>query len=200
MKLNGGQMICQALLNEGVDTVFGIPGGAIMPLYQTLPQYPGLRHILVRHEQGAAMAADGYGRITGNVGVCFATSGPGATNMVTGLAGAMMDSVPVVAITGQVAREAIGKDAFQETDVTGVTLPVLKHNYLVMHRGRPAAGHQGGLLPGAVSGRPGPVLVDVPKDVFVEEAEFDYPETVELPGYPPPTYARRGVDASGRRS
>ena len=188
MRLNGGQMICQALLNEGVDTVFGIPGGAIMPLYQTLPQYPGLRHILVRHEQGAAMAADGYGRITGNVGVCFATSGPGATNMVTGLAGAMMDSVPVVAITGQVAREAIGKDAFQETDVTGVTLPVLKHNYLVMHAADlPRVIKEAFYL--ARSGRPGPVLVDVPKDVFVEEAEFEYPETVELPGYPPPTYA-----------
>ena len=188
MRLNGGQMICQALLNEGVDTVFGIPGGAIMPLYQTLPQFPGLRHILVRHEQGAAMAADGYGRITGNVGVCFATSGPGATNMVTGLAGAMMDSVPVVAITGQVAREAIGKDAFQETDVTGVTLPVLKHNYLVMTAAElPRVIKEAFYL--ARSGRPGPVLVDVPKDVFVEEAEFDYPETVDLPGYPPPTYA-----------
>lgn len=184
MKLNGGQMICQALLNEGVDTVFGIPGGAIMPLYQTLPQYPGLRHILVRHEQGASMAADGYGRVTGKVGVCFATSGPGATNLVTGLAGAMMDSVPMVAITGQVAREAIGTDAFQEADVTGVTLPVIKHNFLVMTAEElPRVMKEAFYL--ARTGRPGPVLVDVPKDVFVEEAEFDYPETVELPGYPP---------------
>ena len=184
MKLNGAQMICQALLNEGVDTIFGIPGGAIMPLYQTLPQYPGLRHILVRHEQGASMAADGYGRVTGKVGVCFATSGPGATNLVTGLAGAMMDSAPVVAITGQVAREAIGKDAFQETDVTGVTLPVIKHNYLVMSAAElPRVMKEAFYL--ARTGRPGPVLVDVPKDVFVEEAEFEYPETVDLPGYPP---------------
>ncbi len=184
MKLNGGQMICQALLNEGVDTVFGIPGGAIMPLYQMMPKYPGLRHILVRHEQGAAMAADGYGRVTGKVGVCFATSGPGATNLVTGLAGAMMDSVPMVAITGQVAREDIGSDAFQEADVTGVTLPVIKHNFLVMSAAElPRVLKEAFYL--ARTGRPGPVLVDVPKDVFVEVAEFEYPETVELPGYPP---------------
>jgi len=184
MKLNGGQMICQALLNEGVDTVFGIPGGAIMPLYQTLPQYPGLRHILVRHEQGASMAADGYGRVTGKVGVCFATSGPGATNLVTGLAGAMMDSVPLVAITGQVTREAIGTDAFQEADVTGVTLPVIKHNYLVMSvEELPRVMKEAFYL--ARTGRPGPVLVDVPKDIFVDTAEFEYPETVDLPGYPP---------------
>ncbi|MEE2656046.1 MAG: biosynthetic-type acetolactate synthase large subunit [Chloroflexota bacterium] len=184
MKLNGGQMICQALLNEGVDTIFGIPGGAIMPLYQTLPQYPGLRHILVRHEQGASMAADGYGRVTGKVGVCFATSGPGATNLVTGLAGAMMDSVPLVAITGQVTREAIGTDAFQEADVTGVTLPVIKHNFLVMSvEELPRVMKEAFYL--ARTGRPGPVLVDVPKDIFVEAAEFEYPETVELPGYPP---------------
>lgn len=184
MKLNGGQMICQALLNEGVDTIFGIPGGAIMPLYQTLPQYPGLRHILVRHEQGASMAADGYGRVTGKVGVCFATSGPGATNLVTGLAGAMMDSVPLVAITGQVTREAIGTDAFQEADVTGVTLPVIKHNFLVMSvEELPRVMKEAFYL--ARTGRPGPVLVDVPKDIFVDVAEFEYPKTVELPGYPP---------------
>ena len=187
MKLNGGQMICQALLNEGVDTVFGIPGGAIMPLYQTLPQYPGLRHILVRHEQGASMAADGYGRVTGKVGVCFATSGPGATNLVTGLAGAMMDSVPLVAITGQVTREAIGTDAFQEAEVTGVTLPVIKHNYLVMSvEELPRVMKEAFYL--ARTGRPGPVLVDVPKDIFVDTAEFEYPETVDLPGYPPVSY------------
>ena len=117
----GGQIVCESLIREGVDVVFGLPGGAILPLYGTLSQYPSLRHILVRHEQGAAHAADGYARASGKVGVAFATSGPGATNLITGLATAMMDSVPVVAITGQVGRAAIGTDAFQETDITGAT-------------------------------------------------------------------------------
>ena len=128
----GAQILWESLIREGVSTVFGYPGGAILPAYDALLEYP-IHHVLVRHEQGAAIAADGYARASGNVGVCWATSGPGATNLVTGLANAMMDSVPLVAITGQVARPAIGKDAFQETDVTGVTLPVTKHNYLVMH-------------------------------------------------------------------
>ena len=123
MKRTGSQIVCEALLKEGVDTIFGLLGGAILPLYQTLPEYPGLRHILVRHEQAALTLPTCYARATGDVGVCWATSGPGATNLVTGLANAMMDSVPIVAITGQVPRKAIGKDAFQETDVTGVTLP-----------------------------------------------------------------------------
>ena len=123
-KKTGGQIVCEGLLKQGVDTVFGIPGGAILPLYGALSKYPDLRHILVRHEQGASHAADGYARITGKAGVCFATSGPGATNLITGLATAMMDSSPVVAITGQVARPGIGKDSFQETDITGATLPV----------------------------------------------------------------------------
>ena len=127
MELSGGKIVCESLIREGVDLIFGLPGGAILPLYQTLPDYPQLRHVLVRHEQGAAMAADGYSRATGKVGVAWATSGPGATNLATGLASAMMDSVPMVAITGQVARASIGKDAFQETDVTGVTLPITKH-------------------------------------------------------------------------
>jgi len=131
MKLTGSQIICECLLREGVNVIFGLPGGSIMPLYDVLPQYPGLRHILVRHEQGAAHAADGYARATGKVGVCFATSGPGATNLVTGLTNAMMDSVPVVAITGQVARQYLGKDAFQEADITGITQPITKHNFLV---------------------------------------------------------------------
>ena len=131
-KKTGGQIVCEGLLKQGVDTVFGIPGGAILPLYGSLSQYPDLKHILVRHEQGASHAADGYARITGKAGVCFATSGPGATNLITGLATAMMDSSPVVAITGQVARPGIGKDSFQETDITGATLPVTKHSYLVM--------------------------------------------------------------------
>ena len=135
-------------------------------------------------EQGAAIAADGYARATGNVGVCWATSGPGATNLVTGLANAMMDSVPMVAITGQVGRPAIGKDAFQETDVTGVTLPVTKHNYLVMHASEIAGAIKEAFYI-ARTGRPGPVLVDIPKDVFTEVAEFVYPDSVDLPGYRP---------------
>ena len=184
MKRTGSQIVCEALLKEGVDTIFGLLGGAILPLYQTLPEYPGLRHILVRHEQAASHAADGYARATGDVGVCWATSGPGATNLVTGLANAMMDSVPMVAITGQVPRKAIGKDAFQETDVTGVTLPVTKHNYLVMDPAE-LAGTIKEAFHIARTGRPGPVLIDIPKDVQQEEVEFVYPETVDLPGYNP---------------
>ena len=184
MKLTGGQIVCESLLKEGVDVIFGLPGGAILPLYQTLPQYPQLRHILVRHEQGAAHAADGYARATGRPGVAWATSGPGATNLVTGIATAQMDSVPMVCITGQVAREAIGKDAFQETDVTGVTLPITKHNELVMHASEIARAIKEAFHI-ASTGRPGPVLVDIPKDVFNEQAEFEYPEEVDLPGYKP---------------
>ena len=132
LKLDGSQLLCESLIREGVVDIFGLPGGAILPLYQTLPQYPNLNHILTRHEQGAAHAADGYARVTGKAGVCWATSGPGATNLVTGLATAQMDSVPIVAVVGQVARASIGSDAFQETDTTGITLPITKHNTLVM--------------------------------------------------------------------
>ena len=184
MKRTGSQIVCESLLKEGVDVVFGLLGGAILPLYQTLPEYPKLKHILVRHEQCAAHAADGYARATGKVGVCIATSGPGATNLVTGLANAMMDSVPMVAITGQVPRSAIGKDAFQETDVTGVTLPVTKHNYLVMDPADLAATVKEAFHL-ARTGRPGPVLIDIPKDVQQMEADFKYPESVNLPGYKP---------------
>ncbi|MBM3944365.1 MAG: biosynthetic-type acetolactate synthase large subunit, partial [SAR202 cluster bacterium] len=184
MKLTGGQMVCETLLREGVDVIFGLPGGAILPLYQTLPEYPGLRHILMRHEQGAAHAADGYARVTGKAGVCWATSGPGATNLVTGIATAQMDSIPIVAITGQVARAAIGSDAFQETDITGITLPITKHNYLVMRAADiPRVIKEAFHI--ATTGRPGPVLIDIPKDVFTEKAEFEYPETLDLPGYKP---------------
>ena len=180
--LTGSQIVCEALLKEGVRVVFGIPGGAILPLYGVLSQYPDLRHILSRHEQGAAHAADGYARSTGTVGVAFATSGPGATNLVTGLATAMMDSVPIVAITGQVGRAAIGTDAFQETDITGSTLPVTKHNYLVMR-----ADDLGNTIHEAFhiarTGRPGPVLIDIPKDVFTETGEYDPDAPIDLPGY-----------------
>ncbi|MDP6452428.1 MAG: biosynthetic-type acetolactate synthase large subunit [SAR202 cluster bacterium] len=184
MQLTGGQMVCESLIREGVEVIFGIPGGTILPLYQTLPEYPQLRHILTRHEQGASHAADGYARATGRTGVAFATSGPGATNLVTGITTAFMDSVPVVIVTGQVGRAAIGSDAFQETDITGITLPVTKHNYLVMTPEE---------IPGVINeafhiastGRPGPVLVDIPKDVFEEMGEFEYPESLDLPGYSP---------------
>ena len=184
MKLTGGQMVCESLIRESVDVVFGLPGGAILPLYQTMPQYPQLRHILVRHEQAAAMAADGYYRSSGKVGVAIATSGPGATNMVTGIACASMDSSAIVAITGQVPRAGIGKDFFQETDTTGVTLPITKHNYLVMRAADiPRIIHEAFYIAG--TGRPGPVLVDIPKDVLTEQAEFVYPADINLPGYKP---------------
>ena len=184
MRLTGGQMVCEALLREGVDIAFGLPGGAILPLYQTLPEYPALRHVLVRHEQNAGHAADGYARATGKVGVCIATSGPGATNLVTPLATAMMDSAPVVAITGQVPRAAIGRDAFQETDTTGVTLPITKHNYLVMSAAElPMTLKEAFHI--ARTGRPGPVLIDLPRDVQTERAEFDYPDDIRMRSYRP---------------
>ncbi len=184
MKLTGAQILCESLLKEGVDVLFGYPGGVVLPLFDTFPQYPALRHILVRHEQGAAHAADGYARATGKVGVCLATSGPGATNLVTGIANAHLDSVPMVAITGQVARSFIGKDAFQEVDITGITLPITKHNFLVMEAGQIAQAVKEAFYL-ARSGRPGPVLIDIPKDVFIEQAEFNYPAKVNLPGYNP---------------
>jgi acetolactate synthase-1/2/3 large subunit len=184
MKLTGAQIIFESLLKEGVDVIFGITGGAVLPLYDTLPQYPQLRHILVRHEQGAAHAADGYARATEKVGVCITTSGPGATNLVTGIANAHLDSVPIVAITGQVARPFIGKDAFQEIDITGITLPITKQNYLVREAGAMAKTVKEAFYI-ARTGRPGPVLIDVPRDVFIDQAEFHYPNKVDTLGYNP---------------
>jgi len=184
MKMTGAQILCESLVREGVEVVFGILGGAILPLYDALPQYPQLRHILVRHEQAAAHAADAYARVTGKVGVCIATSGPGATNLVTGIANACLDSSPIVAITGQVARPFIGKDAFQEIDITGITLPITKHNYLVRDAGSLARIVKESFHL-AQSGRPGPVLIDLPRDVQMEQTEFHYPSKVDLPGYKP---------------
>jgi acetolactate synthase-1/2/3 large subunit len=184
MKLTGAQILCESLLKEGVDIMFGYPGGVVLPLFDTFPQYPDLKHILVRHEQGAAHAADGYARATGKVGVCLATSGPGATNLVTGIANAHLDSVPMVAITGQVARPFIGKDAFQEVDITGITLPITKHNYLVLDTADLARVIKEAFYL-ARTGRPGPVLIDIPKDVFIEKAEYNYPASVCLHGYNP---------------
>ena len=181
-ELTGSQILCEALMREGVELLYGYPGGAIMPFYDALTSYPSLHHVLVRHEQAAAHAADGYARATGKVGVCVATSGPGATNLVTGLATAFMDSTPIVAITGQVARPAIGRDAFQETDVLGVTQPVTKHNFLVRNT-EELAGIVHEAFRIARSGRPGPVLIDVPKDVQMIKARYrsaDYTTSEEF--------------------
>jgi acetolactate synthase I/II/III large subunit len=190
MLLSGAEIVMECLLREGVHVVFGYPGGAILPVYDALHKYRNqIHHVLVRHEQGASHMADGYSRATGRVGVCIATSGPGATNLVTGLSTAMMDSSPIIAITGQVVRAAIGTDAFQETDVTGVTLPVTKHNYLVtdIHE-LPYIIKEAFYI--ARTGRPGPVLIDIPKDVQNEKIEFVYPEEdVCLPGYKIPSAA-----------
>jgi acetolactate synthase-1/2/3 large subunit len=163
--------MCRVLLEQGVDVMFGYPGGAIMPFYHALPEYPELRHVLVRHEQAAAHAADGYARASGRPGVCVATSGPGATNLVTGLATAHMDSAPVVAITGQVPRNMIGRDAFQETDILGITQPITKHNVLVQDAELLADALRDAFAI-ALEGRPGPVLVDVPKDVQNQKIEY----------------------------
>jgi acetolactate synthase I/II/III large subunit len=183
MKLKGAEIVWECLVREGVEVVFGYPGGANMPIYDAMLNYP-VHHVLVRHEQGASHMADGYARTSGKVGVAMATSGPGATNLVTGIATAMMDSVPVVFITGQVAAHLIGGDAFQETDVTGITLPITKHNYLVT-RAEDIAETIREAFYIAKSGRPGPVLIDICKNAQVESCEFIYPEDVKLPGYQP---------------
>jgi acetolactate synthase-1/2/3 large subunit len=181
MKLTGAQAVWETLVREGVDTAFGISGGAVIHLYHALPEYP-IHHVLMRHEQAAAHAADGYARATGKVGVCIATSGPGATNLVTGLATAQMDSSPVVAITGQVATSVIGTDAFQEVDIVGITQPITKHNYLVTDvEDLPEVMKEAFYI--ARTGRPGPVLVDIAKDVQAAEFDFTYPDDVYLPGY-----------------
>jgi acetolactate synthase-1/2/3 large subunit len=184
MKMTGAQMMLDGLVKEGVEVTFGIQGGKVIPLFDTMPQFPQIHHVLTRHEQGAAHAAEGYARATGKVGVCIATSGPGATNLVTGIADAFLDSVPMVAITGQVNRPDIGKDAFQEVDITGITLPITKHNYLVLETASlPRIVREAFYL--ARTGRPGPVLIDVPGDVFMEETEFHYPKEFDLPSYKP---------------
>ena len=192
----GAQIIWEALIREGVTTVFGYPGGAILPAYDALLDYP-IRHVLVRHEQGATHMADGYARASGQVGVAVATSGPGATNMVTGIATAMLDSSPIVCITGQVGSRVIGTDAFQETDVTGVTLPITKHNYLVSDVDDVAPTIHEALYV-ARSGRPGPVLVDITKDAQQASTELQWdPRAVKLPGYRPDL---RASEAEYRRA
>ncbi|MGB6205831.1 acetolactate synthase large subunit, partial [Mycobacterium sp.] len=185
-QLTGAQSVIRSLEELDVDTIFGIPGGAVLPVYDPLFDSQKLRHVLVRHEQGAGHAASGYAHATGKVGVCMATSGPGATNLVTPLADAQMDSVPVVAITGQVGRALIGTDAFQEADISGITMPITKHNFLVrsgddIPRVLAEAFHI------AATGRPGAVLVDIPKDVLQGQCTFSWPPHMELPGYKPNT-------------
>ena len=185
-QLTGAKSLIRSLERAGVDTVFGIPGGAILPAYDPLLDSRQIRHILVRHEQGAGHAAQGYAQATGKVGVCMATSGPGATNLVTPIADAHMDSVPIVAVTGQVASAAIGTDAFQEADIRGITMPITKHSYLVtdpaeIPRTVAEAFHI------AATGRPGPVLVDIAKDAMQQLTTFDYPTELALPGYRPTT-------------
>ena len=180
----GAQSLVLSLEAAGADVAFGIPGGAILPAYDAIADAARLRHILVRHEQGAGHAAEGYAQATGRPGVCIATSGPGATNLVTPIADAYMDSVPLVAITGQVPRPAIGTDAFQEADISGITLPITKHNYLVQSAEEiPRVIAEAFHL--ASTGRPGPVLVDVPKDVLQAKTTFSWPPRLDLPGYRP---------------
>jgi acetolactate synthase-1/2/3 large subunit len=180
----GAQILCEALIREGVEVMFGIPGGAIMPFYYAMVEYPELRHVLCRHEQGAGHAAEGYARASGKVGVCIGTSGPGATNLVTAIADAMMDSTPLVALTGQVSSAVLGKDAFQETDITGITMPITKHNYLVKRiQDIPYVIKEAFFL--AATGRPGPVLVDITKDALQARGVPNWDVKLDLPGYKP---------------
>jgi len=184
MNRSGARIVMEALVREGVDTIFGYPGGVVLPLYDEMLNWPQVRHVLVRHEQCAAHMADGYARATGKVGVCLATSGPGATNLVTGIATAIMDGIPMVAITGNVNSWAIGKDAFQETDIQGITIPITKHNYLVTDIDElPQVLAEAFYL--ANTGRKGPVLVDIPKDVFTALTEAPFPDKLERRGYKP---------------
>lgn len=200
MKMNGAKILIECLKREKVEVMFGYPGGQVLPIFDQLYDAP-IKFILTRHEQAAAHAADGYARVTGKVGVCLATSGPGATNLVTGIATAYMDSIPMVAITGQVKSFLIGNDAFQEADITGITRPITKHNYLVedikdLARTIKEAFHV------ASTGRPGPVLVDIPSDIQMQETEFVYPEKIEMRGYNPtykghPGQIKRAAKAIG---
>ncbi len=192
-QLTGAEIVWATLVGEGVSTVFGYPGGAILPVYDALRKFP-IHHVLVRHEQGAAHMADGYARASGKVGVAMATSGPGATNLVTGIATAMLDSIPLVCITGNVSSKVLGTDAFQEVDITGITLPVTKHNFLVS-RAEDIAPALRLAFQIAQSGRPGPVLVDITKDAQQATALFDF-EASQTKALPPASHAR----LQGRRS
>ena len=183
-KMMGADIVLECLKRVGIDTVFGYPGGVVLPLYDRWPSHPEVRHILARHEQGAGHAAEGYAKASGRLGCALATSGPGATNLVTAITDAMMDSIPVLFITGNVARNLLGKDGFQEADITGITMPITKHNYLVMRAEdiAPAFAEAAHI---ATTGRQGPVHIDIPKDVFLEEAEFEWSDEISLRGYRP---------------
>ena len=218
-QMNGAQILLDCLAKEEVDCFFGYPGGVTLPLYDALYDH-SIKHILVRHEENAVFAAEGYARATGKVGVCCATSGPGATNLITGLVDSMMDSIPIVAITGQVSSHLIGSDAFQEADTFGITRPCTKHNYMVQRlEDLPRIIHEAFYI--ASTGRPGPVLVDIPKDIFQAKGEYKPVDTIHLPGYKtyteghtgqirraaqliweaqrPVVYAGGGVDCRGRQ-
>jgi len=184
LKISGADIVMQSLRRLGVDTFFGYPGGVVLPLYDRFPAYPDIHHVLVRHEQAGGHAADAYARATGKLGVALATSGPGATNLVTAIQNAMMDSVPTLFITGNVARNLLGRDGFQEADITGITTPAVKHNYLVMRAADLTYTFAEAAFI-ATTGRPGPVHIDIPKDVFTEEAEFIWPERITIRGYRP---------------
>ncbi len=190
-RLTGAKIILESLLHEGVEAIFGYPGGAVINLYDELMNYPQIKHVLVRHEQGAMHAADGYARATGKTGVCLVTSGPGATNVVTGVVTAFMDSIPVVVLTGQVATHQIGNDAFQEADILGITRTCTKHNYLVKDTADLAKTIREGFHI-ASTGRPGPVVIDLPKDVISGQAPFEYPEKAQIRGYAPVTSGHPG--------
>src|SRR5919112_1796026 len=182
----GAQILCEALIREGVEVMFGIPGGAIMPFYYAMVEYPELRHVLCRHEQGAGHAAEGYARATGKVGVCLGTSGPGATNLVTPICDAMMDSVPIVFLTGQVRTDLMGTDGFQEADTIGITMPIVKHSFMIQHPLEiPCAIHEAFYV--ARTGRPGPVIVDIPVDLSRADIPYEPVSDVHLPGYQPTT-------------
>jgi acetolactate synthase-1/2/3 large subunit len=205
-EMTGAQMVMEAFVKEGVDTIFGLPGGANLPLYDVLesggvgispvpagiePKSYPIKHYLVKHEQCAAHAADAYARVTGKAGVCYGTSGPGATNLVTGIANAFMDSIPLVCVTGQVISALIGRDGFQEADIQGITIPITKHNELVRDVNRiPAAMQEAFYI--ATTGRPGPVLVDIPRDVLQQKGTFRWADKVQLRGYRPST---NGLDS-----
>ena len=186
----GAQILIESLKREGVEVMFGYPGGSVLPIFDKIYD-SDIKFILTRHEQGAAHAADGYARVTGKVGVCLATSGPGATNLITGIANAYMDSIPVVAITGQVKTFLIGNDAFQEADVTGVTRPITKHNYLVKDVAELARTIREAFII-ASTGRPGPVVIDIPVDVQQKDIDFIWPEKVEIRGYNPTRFGHPG--------
>ncbi|MEX1022583.1 MAG: thiamine pyrophosphate-binding protein, partial [Dehalococcoidia bacterium] len=181
-RMSGADIVLESLKRLGVDTVFGYPGGAVLPLYDRMPAHPEVRHILVRHEQGGGHAADGYARASGRLGVAIGTSGPGATNLVTAIANAHMDSVPTLFITGNVMRALLGRDGFQEADITGITMPTVKHNYMVM-RAQDIAPTFAEAAYIATTGRKGAVHIDIPKDVLLEEADFEWPATVSVRGY-----------------